>query len=450
MHTKNPSNRGQDDEAQSSAHPLRCLVLADFAAFPIGTVERHIAAFREFSAHEIQVAHVRALDFLRFDVNRFDVIVFHYSIVIAKGFHLSERLRAKCSTARGLKVLFIQDEYRWIDATAEAIGELGISVLFTVVNREVVERIYHHPWLKGVRKELTLTGFVDETLLGIEVPSYENRDVDVAYRARKVPYWLGSFAMEKWSIGRRFERDASRFQLACDISSDESGRLYGANWIRFLSGAKAVLGTESGASVCDFSGELRARVEAAVDRDKEIEFEAIRQEILGESDGPIVIHVVSPRMFEAAALRTLMINYPGEYSGCLTPWRHYVPLEKDHSNIAEVVAVIRDPGRAKQIIDAAYREVACDSKNSFRAMAGHFDRVVAEELGMIVPAGGNVPASRRKWYLLEVACWIHFYAWPVLIGIRILGVRVRCYVWALVRDFVPLQVRDWVKAKLPR
>ena len=122
MYNKNLSNRGPGDKAQSSDRQLRCLVLADFAAFPIGTVERHIAAFREFSAHEIQVAHVRALDFLGFDVNSFDVIVFHYSIVIAKGFHLSERLRAKFSAARGLKVLFIQDEYRWIDATAEAIS----------------------------------------------------------------------------------------------------------------------------------------------------------------------------------------------------------------------------------------------------------------------------------------------------------------------------------------
>lgn len=450
MYNKNRSNRGQGDNVPSSVRRLRCLVLADFAALPIGTVERHISAFREFSAYQIQVAHVRALDFLGFDVNSFDVIVFHYSIVIAKGSHISERLRAKLSAARGLKVLFIQDEYRWIDATAEAIGELGISVLFTVVNREVVDRIYHHPWLKGVRKELTLTGFVDETLLSIEVPSYENRDVDVVYRARKVPYWLGSFAMEKWSIGTRFESDASRFQLACDISSDENSRLYGADWIRFLSGAKAVLGTESGASVCDFSGELRTRVEAAVDRDKEIEFEPIHREILKELDGQIVIHVVSPRMFEAAALRTLMINYPGEYSGRLIPWRHYVPLEKDHSNIAEVVAVIRNPERAKAIIDAAYREVACDSKNSFRAMAEHFDRVLADELGLIMPAGRDASVSRRRWYVLEAACWIYYYTWPTLVGIRILGVRVRCHIWGMVRDLVPLKVRDWVKARLLR
>ncbi len=441
-------NDERRDGAQPSARRLRCLVLVDFAALRIGTVTRHVSAFREFSAHEIHVAHVWALNSFNFDVAGFDVIVFHYSIVIAKGFHLSERLRAKLGDSKGLKVLFIQDEYRWIDATADAIRELGISVLFTVVNRDVVDRIYHHPWLKEVRKEHTLTGFVDETLLNIEVPSYEKRSVDVVYRARKVPYWLGSFAMEKWDIGRRFKKDASHFHLSCDIASDEGARIYGANWIRFLSGAKAVLGTESGASVCDFSGELRTRVEAAVDRDQEIEFETVHNEILREQDGQIVIHVVSPRMFEAAALSTLMINYPGEYSGCLIPWRHYVPLAKDHSNMAEVAAIIRNPEKAKKIIDAAYREVACDAKNSFRAMAEHFDRVLAEEFGSMVSASQNVPGLHRRWNFLETVSWVHFYAWPWLIGVRIAGVRIRCVIWKSVRKFIPRQVLEWIKARL--
>ena len=110
---------------------------------------------------------------------------------------------------QSLKVLFIQDEYRWIDATAEAIRELGISVIFTVVNSEAVNQIYHHPWLKKVRKELTLTGFVDENLLELETPSYEERKLDVVYRAEKLPYWLGSFAMEKWHIGEKVKEDAA-------------------------------------------------------------------------------------------------------------------------------------------------------------------------------------------------------------------------------------------------
>lgn len=433
---------------RSRVRRLRCLVLVDFYALPIGTVARHIGALREFSAHDIQVAYVRLLNSFEFDISHFDVIVFHYSIVIAKGFHIGAKLRASLADSTSLKVLFIQDEYRWIDDTAEAMRELGIDVLFTVVNSDVVDRIYHHPWLRHVRKELTLTGFVDETLLDIEVPPYEERGIDVVYRARKVPYWLGAFAMDKWTIGKRFEQEAVGYDLTCDISSDESARLYGADWIRFISNAKAVLGTESGASVCDFSGSLRICVDEAVNLNKDIDFETIQNNFLKEADGQIVIHVVSPRIFEAAALRTLMVNYPGEYSRCLVPWRHYVPLEKDHSNIAEVVAVIRNPEQARKIIDAAYREVACNPGYSFRAFVKHFDKVVAEEIRFDLPNTSQSIFSIRNWHWLEAVSWIYFYSSSALIKARVLAISACGAAWRIVRIFLPPTLRERIKESL--
>ena len=425
-------------------HRPRCLVLLAFEALSTGTVAQHASALRDFSSHEVELAHVGTLNRFGFDLNQFDVIAFHYSLVIAKGYHIGTDLRSHLQASKALKFLFIQDEYRWIDATAEAIRELGISVIFTVVNRDVMDLIYHHEWLKTVRKEITLTGFVDERLLGLEVPEYEERTIDVVYRARKVPYWLGSFAMEKWIIGEKFRRDAEQLGLLHDISSDESARIYGAAWVDFLAGAKATLGTESGASVCDFSGRIQINVEAAVARNPAIDFETIRKEILLESDGGLIIHVISPRVFEAAALRTLMINYPGDYSGRLTPWRHYVPLAKDHSNIQEVLEVIRSPDRAKKIIEAAYREVACNPENSFRAMVAHFDRVISEELGLKVVAAlasQGFRKYRRRIIGLEAFSWAEFY-------LSRLMRRLRSFAFWAIRPLVPRCARRWIRARL--
>jgi hypothetical protein len=91
---------------------------------------------------------------LSIDLEVYDVIVIHYSIVIAPGYQPSLQLRASWAAALALKMVFNQDEYRWIDVTAAAIRELGISVLFTLVNPKLVEQIYHHSWLKNVRKEV--------------------------------------------------------------------------------------------------------------------------------------------------------------------------------------------------------------------------------------------------------------------------------------------------------
>lgn len=381
-------------------------MIADFHATSTGTVWKHLLALRDISRFDVEIAHVGTVARFNIDLKAYGIIVIHYSIVVAFGYQLGPRLRAGLAAARALKIVFIQDEYRWIDATAEAIRELGVTVLFTVVNPEIVDQVYHHPWMKNVRKEITLTGFVDEAILGLDLPTYESRKVDVAYRARKVPYWLGSFAMEKWSIGKKFRAQAERLGLCHDISNDESARIYGSKWIEFLSNSKAVLGTESGASICDFSGEVRTRVEAAVEAEPNIGFDRVREEILQDNDGRIVIHVISPRIFEAAALKTLMINYPGDYSGKLIPWRHYVPLAKDHSNIDEVAQVIRDPDKANKIIDAAYREVACNPDNSFRAMVAHFDTVVEQELPS-AKVNSATPRDHRRG--LEMTSWADFY-----------------------------------------
>ncbi len=60
------------------------------------------------------------------------------------------------------------------------------------------------------------------------------------------------------------------------------------------------------------------------------------------------------------------------------PWRHYVPLKKDHSNHAEVIAVLKNASRAEDIIEAAYREVACNPDNTFQAFVRQFDKIIAE------------------------------------------------------------------------
>jgi hypothetical protein len=290
--------------------------------------------------------------------------------------YIGRKLRGAIRNFKGLKVAFIQDEYRWINRSIHAFRDLGIQILFGVVPQEIVDQVYPPHWLPGVLRETVLTGYVPLQLLTRDVPKFENRTIDVGYRARKVPAWLGSFGQEKWLISARFMKDAVAYGLTCDMSTTEEDRIYGESWIEFLSNCKAVLGTESGASICDFTGEIQRRVETHVALYPEASFETLRDLYFKEEDGRIVLSVISPRCFEAAALRSLMILYEGHYSGRLQPWQHYVPLKKDHSNMAEVVAVLRDQERAQRIIDTAYREVALNPDNSFAAMVQQVDRAI--------------------------------------------------------------------------
>jgi Glycosyl transferases group 1 len=156
-------------------------------------------------------------------------------------------------------------------------------------------------------------------------------------------------------------------------------------------GKRAGVFTANGASFIDFRGTVQPAVEAAELANPNVSFEEINARHLEGRDGEIIIHVISPRCFEAAALRTLMILYPGTYSGVLEPWRHYVPLARDHSNLDEAVAVLRDPERAGTIIDAAYREVALNKSYWFRSLVADFDADIDEHVPAKLAEAGLFP-----------------------------------------------------------
>jgi hypothetical protein len=333
------------------------------------------------------------------DLSRFDGVVVHFTLIASNENFLSAAARRRIGAFRGFKAAFVQDEYRWINATTAALSEMRLTALFTTIEPHIMDAVYPPARLPGVRRETVLTGYVSEAMTRMDVPPYEARAIDVGYRARKLPAWLGSSGQLKWQIADRFAADAARFDLAVDLSWREEDRLYGDGWVRFLSGCKAVLGTESGASVMDFTGDIQRSVEAHEQRDPAVSFATLREQYFKNVDGQVVISVISPRCFEAAALRTLMILYESTYSGALRPWRHYVPLALDHSNMADVARVVKDPEAAKPIIDAAYREVALNPAYSYKGLAERVDAVIAEEYAPPSPAPYGYSPGEWAWRL---------------------------------------------------
>ncbi|MCF6199800.1 MAG: glycosyltransferase [Hyphomicrobiaceae bacterium] len=355
------------------------LLLCADAARHIGTVDFHIKSFGQYSRHNVVTLDSHTAGQMDVDVHMFDAIVFHYSIVISLPQYLANELLQKISTFNGPKILFIQDEYRWVDRTSETAEKLGISVVFTVVNKDVIRKIYRNDYFDNVRFEQTLTGFIPENLLELEVPDYQDRPLDIGYRARKLPAWCGSFALQKWQIGKQTLETAKKYDLQCDIAMSEDSRIYGDDWIKFMSSCRATLGTESGASFVDYTGLVYQEIDKYEAANPEASFEEVRDKYLEGRDNEVVIHVISPRVFEAAALRVLMILYPGTYSGVAKPGRHYVELLPDHSNMDEVVAILRDPERAGEIIENAYKEIACSQTWTHRSFIEHFDNVSEDE-----------------------------------------------------------------------
>jgi hypothetical protein len=409
--------------------PLEILLLCDYREDIAATVREHIDALTDRSRHRVRKVSILGDLPPRLDLAHFDVVIIHYSLILCHNTYVSAAARATLGKFKGLKAIFIQDEYRFIDATVSAMQEAGIDVLFTCVPEGEIEKVYPSACLPGVVKVNVLTGYIPEALLSRSVLPYSARPIDLGYRARKVPAWLGEFGQEKYAIGQKFRDDVATDNLRIDISFREEDRLYGDDWIKFVANCKAMLGVESGASVFDFTGEIQKNVEDHARREPGVTFETLKQLYFVHEEGKIMLNQISPRCFEATALRTLLVMYEGEYSGRMIPWRHYVPLKKDHSNHAEVVAVLKDGTRARQIIEAAYCEVACNPQNMFQAFVDQFDGVIErtfrpDQKAALAALGNHEFAAlsapgwvaRRRWVTRRIQELSHRFVFAILLG----------------------------------
>jgi hypothetical protein len=367
-----------DHHSQTGAERLRILVLCGVRE-GANTIRDHVDALKNHSRHKVEILWNLGELPDNVELDGFDALIIHYSLIACHDTYLAPSARRRIRVFKGIKAVFIQDEYRFINRTVDALAYLRIHLLFTLVDAEIANEVYPDSKLPGVEKITVLTGYVPETLAGARVPDFEHRPVDVGYRARRLLAWMGEHTLQKWQIAEKFAADAQRYALRVDLSCREEDRIYGDAWVRFISNCKAVLGTESGASVCDFTGEIQKQVERHVARHPDASFDVLRELYFKEEDGRLLMNVVSPRCFEAAALRTLMILYEGRHSGVLEPWKHYVPLMRDHSNMDEVVAVLRGPLRAKAIIDRAHQDLVLSGRYSYRAMAELVDRSIDEK-----------------------------------------------------------------------
>lgn len=362
---------------------LSVLLLCDDSPKHAPNVLEHIRALERASRHRISVFNPVGIGRSRLlRLRDYDVIVVHYSLYVLEDHHLGAGFREQIAAFPGLKVQFIQDEYRRVDAVTARMRELGINVVFSSVPPAAVPAVYGSR-LPGVDILPTLTGYVPAVLEGKARLPLLGRPLDVVYRGRSIPYWLGRLGQDKVNIGREFLDRASRTDLRCDISWTEADRIYGEEWYDFLRSSRTTLGTESGASIVDFDGTLQGRTDAYLAAHPGATFDEVERELLAPFEGSAVIEAISPRVFEAAALGTAMVNFPGRYSDVIEPWVHYVPLEKDFSNFDEVVAAVRDDAVLEGVASRAHADLVASGRYSLESFVQGFDREIESRIGPV-------------------------------------------------------------------
>ncbi|HEX6023495.1 MAG TPA: hypothetical protein VFZ00_15985 [Solirubrobacter sp.] len=314
---------------------------------------------------------------------RVDAIVLDNTLLVARwapGFEARRASFEWVAESPALRIAFPQDEYNHAHVLDDWLADLGIDVVFSIYGPEYRELLY--PRLAGkVRFERALTGYIDETAAsrqaGVVLP-HARRPLDLAYRAEALSPRFGRLGQAKVQVAEELGPRARAAGLRVDVSVDRRDAILGERWFAFIASARAVLGSESGASAIDRRGELVARERELLAERPGLTFEEFDAAMPPGWDGT-PLGAIGPRHLEAAVAKTAQVLVAGDYDGMLEPDVHYLAVRPDFADADEVVERLGDRALLERLAERTYRDIVLSGRYGYAALAARIETVLDEE-----------------------------------------------------------------------
>ena len=367
------------------------------------TIQEHLYSFKKYSKEQIYYLNAfYGIPKLIINI-KFDLIIYHYTFIGLK-WSCPQTLLNKYKILKklnGYKVGIPQDEYINSNYVCQFFSNYNIKTVFTRLPKSEWKKVY--PKSKsGLDHYVTvLAGYIDNNQLSelsVHNKPHNKREIDVGYRARKVPYWLGRFGLIKWKLTEKFLEINSKYNLIFNLSNEEKGVLYGNKWYKFLANCRVVLGCEGGASLHDPKGETRQRVDKYVLRHPKATFKEVESVCFPKLDGNLNLSVLSPRHFDSCITKTCQALVEGKYNNILKPNVHYIKIKKDFSNISEVIAKIKNIKYCEKIANNTYRDIVKSGKYSYRK----FVELIINHVNKVHPIKLHKTTNKEKLYLVQL------------------------------------------------
>lgn len=366
----------------------------------------------------------------------FDGVILHFTLLSQRNNppmwnKLYPGLQKGLQALKGYKTAIPQDETMYTGEIRRLVKECGVSHIFSIIGPAEYDVMYPPETTGGATCSTVHPGYVDEKsvahmeVLRAQVPA---RDIDIGYRARKMPYWAGRFSQLKCQIVERVAEALPRYPtIKADIKNTGTqgeNVLLGDDWLRFLLRSRTTLGTLGGSSLMDVDGSVRARTDVYMAQHPGASFETCETACFEGMDDNIHYYCLGPRHFEAAMAKTCQVLLEGDYFGVLLPDVHYIELKADYSNLDEVMEKIQDHVYCEKIAQHCFDDIVAkrgkENFNTFAWFAAH----VVEKIAQNCPVGAKglcAPARLRA----------RLYCWRIHKGVML---RLRAYAW-LVRSY---------------
>lgn len=374
----------------------KILILHDLTVGSRRTNRDHVYNFAKYEKGNLYVFHAanapvtKALKTLKFDG-----VIINYCFLGYRASPLYPVLKEKYAWLRDLdcpKIAICQDDYTESAVLDEWLDFIDVSTIYSPIQKDVAE-LYPKNWGRKSFK-LGLTAYTDSAeMAALEkyARPFASREIDVGTRVRYLPPQFGGYGRRKGETAEDFRDAADIAGFKTDISTDPEDVIFGDNWLKFMGNCKFTLGSKGGSSLNDPEGKLRRKISEYLAKHPNAGFAEVEKKCFPGADGHFVFAGVSPRLFEAAALRTCQILIRDEYVGGIEPYVDYIPLDEDLSNLEEVFELMRDEDACLGMIDSCYAKL-------IETQAFDYSKFVPDVLGEI---RGSGPLTKRDASLVK-------------------------------------------------
>jgi len=343
------------------------------------TVFETITELIALSEYPIDWINIKTFECLDKDFRFYDYegIVFHDSVnyTVDKIQLIVANCKQKFADYKGLKIMIKQDECFKPYQFVEYLEKNPVDMIATICSPDMIETFYPIEKLPTISFLPYMTAYVKESNRSLPYHDIRNRKIDVGYRGSDQSPIHGRLLYEKAQIGREFKKYADKKKIVTDISSSRSDLITGDDWYQFLGNCKAVLGIESGISVVDIDGTIEIELKRYLKKHRRATDIEILNFLSKYENGP-QYRAVSPRHFEAAACFAVQVMYDGDFQGIFKRDKHYIVLNRDFSNVDEVIDRVLDNSERERITENVYRDIVMNDDYSYKTFVKRFDRAI--------------------------------------------------------------------------
>lgn len=297
-----------------------------------------------------------------------DYVIFHHSVTTVwdrKRYIRKIKSWLSCDFGAARKIALMQDEYKNIDLLRRFVVEMSIDDVFTLAPKQEWASIYGQAIIdKGILQQY-LAGYLQSS--SCEFNSDFERNIDIGYRAdwTKMHVKLGKTGFLKKDIAVHVQKHVGQHKLKSDVKVGSEYFIRGADWRSFLKRCRYVIGVPSGSSVLDETGVVERRLFERLRENSVVSETILYRDIVEPREGSLCLEVLSPRHFEAVLYGCGQILVESEYNGILQPWKHYLPLKRDFSNIEEILTMVPDETLRRKMVDTCEKELVVSKHYSY-------------------------------------------------------------------------------------